>query len=110
MNRSELIELLTELALKDLSDGSDIYDHPCSVAIRAINQLPVVFEVGKYYKHSGGDGFLRIICKAKTTMWNDTLIAEEGGGSSGLRAVGKDETSAENWTECTEKEWMSNFS
>lgn len=38
MNKSELVELLETMAKKDLTDGADISDHPCSVAIRAINQ------------------------------------------------------------------------
>lgn len=38
MNRDELKELLQELAETDLSDGADINDHPCSVAVRAIDQ------------------------------------------------------------------------
>lgn len=38
MNRKELVELLNEIAEKDLSDGSDIHDHPCTVAVRAINK------------------------------------------------------------------------
>ena len=38
MNINELKELLEEMADKDLSDGSDIYNHPCSVAIRALDR------------------------------------------------------------------------
>lgn len=38
MNRKELVELLQEVASYDLADGSNIYDHPCSVAIRAIDK------------------------------------------------------------------------
>lgn len=38
MNREELFHLLGELAEKDLAPDSDIFDHPCSVAIRAINK------------------------------------------------------------------------
>ena len=33
LKHSELIELLNEIAQKDLSDESDISDHPCSIAI-----------------------------------------------------------------------------
>ena len=32
-----MIELLEKLAEKDLVKGHDIFDHPCSVAIRAID-------------------------------------------------------------------------
>lgn len=38
MNKKELIELLEELAQKDLIEGKDIFDHPCTVAVRAINK------------------------------------------------------------------------
>ena len=38
MNREELTGLLAELAEADLQEGKDLYDHPCNVAIRAINQ------------------------------------------------------------------------
>lgn len=37
MNKQELVELLERLAMNDLDSDADIYDHPCSVAIRAIN-------------------------------------------------------------------------
>ena len=38
MNKKELVELLQDIAGKDLSTDSVIYDHPCSVAVRAIEQ------------------------------------------------------------------------
>lgn len=38
MNKAKLTELLIELAEKDLSEGSDINDHPCAVAVRALEQ------------------------------------------------------------------------
>jgi hypothetical protein len=70
----------------------------------------MVFEVGKYYKHTGG-GYLHILCEAETTMWMDPLIAESAGHGDGrLVPVGKDEAAAVNWTETTKDEWMTNFS
>ncbi len=66
------------------------------------------FEIGKYYKHSGGGPMLHIVCATKTTMWGWALIAEEVGSS--LKAVGSDKSSAVNWTEATEEEWSSHFS
>lgn len=39
MSKSELIELLDDLAKRDLALGADLFDHPCSVAIRALNQI-----------------------------------------------------------------------
>lgn len=38
MNREELTEVLETLAEKDISDGSELHDHPCSVAIRALDR------------------------------------------------------------------------
>ena len=37
MNKTELISLLSGIAEKDTMEGHDIHDHPCSVAIRALN-------------------------------------------------------------------------
>lgn len=37
MNRKQLVELLEELAKGDLSEGKDIADHPCMVAVRMID-------------------------------------------------------------------------
>ena len=39
ISRVELIQLLTQLAVRDLDVGFSIYDHPCSVAIRQIQEL-----------------------------------------------------------------------
>lgn len=38
MNREELVIVLTGMAKADLADDSDLYDHPCSVAIRALDK------------------------------------------------------------------------
>lgn len=37
MDIGEIKSLLGEIAKNDLNEGSDIYDHPCSVAIRALD-------------------------------------------------------------------------
>ena len=39
ISSEELIQLLTQLAARDLEDGASIRDHPCSVAIRRIQDL-----------------------------------------------------------------------
>jgi len=44
MEISELKLILSELAQKDLLEGADIYDHPCSVAIREIDRLQSIAE------------------------------------------------------------------
>lgn len=36
MKIEELKGLLTEIAAKDLSEGSDLHDHPCSVAVKVM--------------------------------------------------------------------------
>jgi len=38
VSQKELCELLKEISIRDLVDGADIFDHPCSVAIRFINK------------------------------------------------------------------------
>jgi hypothetical protein len=37
MKINELVDLLAEIAENDLADGSQIDEHPCSLAITAIN-------------------------------------------------------------------------
>ena len=39
MSDSDLIELLDELAIKDLDEGFEIEDHPCFIAARRIEVL-----------------------------------------------------------------------
>ena len=38
MDKQELIELLDEIAMNDIEDAANIDDHPCRVAIRAIDK------------------------------------------------------------------------
>lgn len=38
METSELIELLEELAISDLSDGSELHEHPCSLVVEELKQ------------------------------------------------------------------------
>jgi hypothetical protein len=38
MQKDDLVELLKSIAEKDTNEGHDVYDHPCSVAIRAIDK------------------------------------------------------------------------
>ncbi len=38
MNKEELIELLSNIATKDLMGGHSLENHPCSVACKALNQ------------------------------------------------------------------------
>ena len=44
MNDKDLIELLESLADEDLSSDSKVYDHPCSVAVRRIQELKKEFK------------------------------------------------------------------
>lgn len=68
----------------------------------------MVFEVGKCYRHSGGED-MQIVGQVDTTMYGNCLVAESN-KSSDLKPVGKDETAAENWVEISKEEWMKNFS
>ena len=38
MNKQELVEILEEIAEIDVVAGTEISNHPCSVAVRAINR------------------------------------------------------------------------
>jgi len=38
MDRENLVKLLSEMAAEDLESGADIFDHPCSIAVRAIEK------------------------------------------------------------------------
>lgn len=72
----------------------------------------MIFEIGKYYRHPTGQ-FLRILCQIETTMYGVCLCAEVAGksrhASNGLMPVGMDESCAQNYEECTEQDWMTNF-
>ena len=68
----------------------------------------MVFEIGKFYKHATGQ-CLSIVGKLTTTMFGDTLIAEQN-DSIDFQAVGSDDSSAVNYKEITKEEWMKNFS
>ena len=61
------------------------------------------FEIGKYYKHSGGKR-LHIVGVAKTYSYGWTLVGEEMGYDN-LLPVGSSESNAENYIEITEEEW-----
>lgn len=68
----------------------------------------MIFEIGKYYKHTTGE-MLHIISAGKTTLYGWTMIAETTRGSN-LVTVGVGESFAVNWSESTEEEWLSHFS
>jgi hypothetical protein len=71
----------------------------------------MVFEIGKYYKHTTGN-MLHIITAAKTTLYGWTHIAEQVGINhcGTFLAVGFDESASVNYTEIKEDEWMKAFS
>ncbi len=55
MNKSEMIELLKDVANAD-HDGRPLEDHPCRIAIRALNQcfedIGALQKYGKQYIHT----------------------------------------------------------
>lgn len=66
------------------------------------------FQVGKYYKNSGGQ-YMHILCAISTKIYGSTMIAEFNDGS--FRPIGDDETNAINWTELEfVDEWEDQFS
>lgn len=66
------------------------------------------FEIGKFYKHTTGD-CLHILCEIETTMYGNTLLAEQRGGEENFIAVGRGEDSAVNYHEITKEEWLVEF-
>jgi len=70
----------------------------------------MVFELGKFYKHSGAVEMMHMIAVVdKPIMWfGPTMIAEHTDGS--LTPCGMDEASAENWSEATAGEFMAALS
>jgi hypothetical protein len=66
----------------------------------------MIFEVGKYYKHTTGLS-MQTLGNMMTTMWGLALIAEQSDGQ--IIAVGRDEDSSVNWIEISREEWLANF-
>ena len=71
----------------------------------------MIFKIGKYYKHTTGH-MLHIVTAAKTTLYGWTHIAEQAGVNARetFLAVGVDDSSAVNYKEIKEEEWMKAFS
>lgn len=68
----------------------------------------MVFEIGKYYKHTTGHQ-IHIISEIETTLRGRGLLAETNGHDE-LCVVGIMEENAVGYTEITREEWMKNFS
>ena len=72
MNRSELDKNLNELAAGDLEPGHDINDHPCMVAIRAMDSLHKDIESLRAIvtnKHSGSKRMQTLIRMGHTDSY-----------------------------------------
>lgn len=67
----------------------------------------MIFEEGKYYRHTTGVE-LAIVGKLNTTMFGETLIAETNDNIS-FQAVGSTEANTQNYKEISREEWMKNF-
>jgi hypothetical protein len=66
------------------------------------------FEIGKKYAHgTNRSSVLSIVGEAKTRMWGDCLIGEDG--DSELCAIGRDEANTQNWVEISEQEYINWF-
>lgn len=96
--------------LNEPAPDPDVYDGlPTVTSVLEASEVKMRFEIGKFYKHNGGS-YLHILGRVKTTLWDDCLVAEEAGrGENALVPVGEDEGAAENWTETTYDDWMTNF-
>lgn len=67
----------------------------------------MIFEIGKYYMHPGGEQ-LAIVGEVVTTLHGRCRVAESN-RSHNLKPVGIGEGFAENWFEIKYEEWMLNF-
>lgn len=65
------------------------------------------FEIGKFYKHSGGR-CMHIVGEANTTVYGWCLVAEEIGYDN-LLPIGRREGYTVNWVEIDQKEWLKHF-
>lgn len=68
----------------------------------------MVFEIGKFYRHTTGLE-LAIVGEVETTLYGKCLVAESNEPSGNLVAVGRDESATQNFIEITKEEWMKNF-
>lgn len=73
-----------------------------------ITTQPATFEIGKYYRHTGGSE-IAVLGELNTTLYGLTLIVEEA-GVNGFKPVGRGPEATVNWVEITQEEWLKNFS
>lgn len=69
-------------------------------------EVKMRFEIGKFYGHTTGHK-LYICGMGETQLWGRGLIAEDNNGT--LSVVGSDESSAENYKEITEEEFINSY-
>jgi len=67
----------------------------------------MIFELGKYYKHTSGT-YLKIVGIAETTIYGTCFIAEEECGQT-FTPVGKTEDHAMNYVEVSKEEYINNY-
>ena len=68
----------------------------------------MVFEIGKYYKHTSGT-MIHPLVEVETTQFGKALIAETN-ETLDFVAVGRTYEHAMNYAEITKEEWESQFS
>jgi len=68
----------------------------------------IKFQVGKCYRHNGGEE-ISIVGSVSTTLYGNVLVAESN-KTCDLKPVGCDYCAAENWKEISKVDWMKNFS
>lgn len=66
------------------------------------------FEIGKFYRHTGGEE-IAILGEINSAMYGNCLVGESNVRTC-FKPIGRDEDSTVNWVEITEEEWMKNFS
>lgn len=68
----------------------------------------MVFELGKYYQHAGGQ-MISIVGIVNTTLYGRGFVAEST-STANLLPIGMDRDASANWHEITKGKWLSNFS
>ncbi len=71
----------------------------------------MIFEIGKFYKHSSGKKAAIICLAIQTTQWGNCLVAEvvQENYPTVLVPFGNDQGAAQYWKEITKEEWLESF-
>lgn len=82
ITQHELVQLLTKLAVGDLSSDSEIYDHPCSIAIRRMEESEVYRKDAKRIISGFADNLTEAQAELARYRQNEELLLWAIGASS----------------------------